>query len=173
MLRFRNKKQKFCFLAMVISLAILLIVFYATDGLLGDKEFYEYTKEDWSIAILPLCIIVISGVSSLIFSFIIIIPYFLRLPAINEYVTSKKFADIEQGTEFIVFDFDEFKRTCCRTENKNGVWISVKEYSLKEKDWKIIEESRHIENKVDLTRILKEDYKYDEVKFYSIPNRQQ
>lgn len=36
---FKNKKSRICFVGMLISLVILLIVFYATDGLLGDKEF--------------------------------------------------------------------------------------------------------------------------------------
>lgn len=58
---------------MLISLAILLIVFYATDDLLGDKEFSEYTREDWSIAILPLSIIIVATISTLVFSLIIII----------------------------------------------------------------------------------------------------
>ncbi len=52
MFDWKNKKSRFHFWGMVISLAILLIVFYATDGWTGDKEFSEYTRYDWSIAIL-------------------------------------------------------------------------------------------------------------------------
>lgn len=41
MFDFKNKKSRICFIGMLISFAILLIVFYATDGLLGDKELRE------------------------------------------------------------------------------------------------------------------------------------
>lgn len=70
---FKDKKSKICFIGMLISLAILLIVFYATDGLLGDKEFSEYTHDDWSIAILPLSIIIVSAISTLTFALITIL----------------------------------------------------------------------------------------------------
>ena len=78
MFDFKNKKSKICFIGMLISLAILLIVFYATDDLLGDKEFSEYTSDDWSIAILPLSIITVSCISTLVFALIIIIPMIWR-----------------------------------------------------------------------------------------------
>ena len=67
---FKDKKSKICFVGMLISLAILLIVFYATDGLLGDKEFSEYTHDDWSIAMLPLSIIIVSAISTLVFALV-------------------------------------------------------------------------------------------------------
>ena len=86
------------------------------------------------------------------------------------YVINKKFSDIDPGTEFFVFDHNELKRACCRTEKQNGIWISIKEYSLKTKSWTIIEEGRHIEKKDDLICTLQEEYKYDKVKFYSRKN---
>ena len=70
MFDFKNKKSRICFVGMLISLAILLIVFYATDGLLGDKEFSEYTYDDWSIAILPLSIIIVSAIPTLVFALV-------------------------------------------------------------------------------------------------------
>ena len=155
---------------MLISLAILLIVFYATDGLLGDKEFSEYTHDDWSIAMLPLSIIIVSGVSTLAFALIIIIPMIWKYPALMDYVTNRKFADIDLETEFLAFDHNEFKRACCRTESQNGLWISIKEYDLMKRSWTILEEGRHIENSDDLVSILQEDYRYDKVKFYNVPN---
>jgi hypothetical protein len=155
---------------MLISLAILLIVFYATDDLLGDKEFSEYTSDDWSIAMLPLSIIIVSGVSTLAFALIIIIPMIWKYPALMDYVTNKKFADIDFGTEFLVFDHNEFKRACCRSESQSGLWISIKEYDLIKRSWTILEEGRHIENSDDLVSILQEDYRYDKVKFYNVPN---
>ena len=87
MFDFKNKKSRICFVGMLISLAILLIVFYATDGLLGDKEFSEYTHDDWSIAMLPLSIIIVSGVSTLAFALIIIIPMIWKYPALLDFVT--------------------------------------------------------------------------------------
>ena len=91
-------------------------------------------------------------------------------PALMDYVTSKKFSDIDLETEFLVFDHNEFKRACCRAETQNGLWISIKEYDLKTRKWTILEEGRHIENTDDLAFILQEDYKYDKVKFYHVPN---
>jgi hypothetical protein len=120
MFNVKNKKSKICFIGMLISLVILLIVFYATDGLLGDKEFSEYTHDDWSIAILPLSIILVSGISTLGFALIIIIPMIWMYPSLMNYVTNKKFSDIDLETEFLVFDHNEFKRACCRTETQNG-----------------------------------------------------
>ena len=98
MFNVKNKKSKICFIGMLISLVILLIVFYATDGLLGDKEFSEYTHDDWSIAILPLSIIIVSGISTLGFALIIIIPMIWMYPSLMNYVTNKKFSDIDLET---------------------------------------------------------------------------
>ena len=167
---FKNKKSRICFVGMLISLVILLIVFYATDGLLGDKEFSEYTHDDWSIAMLPLSIIIVSGVSTLAFALIIIIPMIWKYPALMDYVTNKKFTDIDFGTEFLVFDHNEFKRACCRLESQSGLWISIKEYDLNSKQWKFLEEGRYIENADGVAIVLQEDYKYDKVKFYRTPN---
>lgn len=166
MFDFKNKKSRICFWGMLICLVITLIVFYATDGWLGDKEFSEYTREDWAIAIIPLAIIVLSGVASIVFAFIILIPMIFMYPALMKYVTNRKFSEVEEGTEFFVFDHNEFKRACCRKENQNGIWFSVKEYNLKAKNWTMLEEGRYIENGNDLLRVLQEDYKYDQVKIY-------
>ena len=166
MFDFKNKKSRICFWGMLISLAILLIVFYSTDGLLGDKEFFEYTHDDWSTAMLPLSIIIVSGISTLLFALIIIIPLIWKYPALMDYVVRKKFADIDLDTEFFVFDHNEFKRACCRTDSQNGLWFSVKEYDLNSRKWKIIEEGRYIENADDVAAVLQKDYKYDKVKFY-------
>lgn len=170
MFNFKNKSSRICFIGMVISLLILLIVFYATDGLLGDKEFSEYTREDWSIAMLPLSIMVVSGISTLVFALIIIIPMIWLYPSLMEYVTKIKFSDIDSETEFLVFDHNEFKRACCHAEPPNGLWISVKEYDIKTKSWTTLEASRHIKNADDLVSVLQEEYKYDRVKFYRLPN---
>ena len=173
MFDFKNKKSRICFIGMLISLVVLLIVFYATDGLLGDKEFSEYTREDWSIAMLPLSIIVVSGISTLVFALIIIIPMIWLYPSLTKYVTKIKFSDIDSETEFLVFDHNEFKRACCHAEAPNGLWISIKEYNLKTKSWTTLEVGRRIENADDLVSVLKEDYKYDRVKFYRLPNYRQ
>lgn len=173
MFNFKNKKSRICFIGMLISLAILLIVFYATDGLIGDKEFSEYTREDWSIAILPLSIIVVSGISTLSFALLIIIPMIWMYPALMNYMTNEKFSGIDLETEFLVFDHNEFKRACCRTEAHNGLWISIKEYDLRARSWTILEEGRRIENADELASALREDYKYDRVKFYRAPNHPQ
>lgn len=173
MFDFKNKKSRMYLISMLISLAILLIVFYATDGLLGDKEFSEYTYDDWTIAILPLSIIIVSGISTLVFALIILIPLIWKYPALIDYTTNKKFADIDLGTEFLAFDLNEFKRACCRTKSQNGLWISIKEYDLNSRKWTILEEGRYIENVNDVAFILQNDYKYDRVKFYRDPNYQQ
>lgn len=173
MFNLKNKRTKICLLCMLISLAILVVVFYATDGLLGDKEFSEYTRDDWSVAILPLSIIVVSGVSTLVFSLILIIPLICIYPALIDYTANKKFADIDPNTEFLVFDHNEFKRACCRTEMQNGLWISVKEYNFKKHSWTVLEEGHYIENADTLSCILQEDYEYDRVKFYRLQNHSQ
>lgn len=172
MFDFNNKKSRICFIGLLISLMTLLIVFYATDGLLGDKEFSEYTHNDWSIAALPLSIIIVSAVSTLVFAIIITIPMISKYPALKDYVRRKKFADIDDGTEFLVFDHNEFKRACCRWEGQNGLRISIKEYDLNSREWKTLEESRFIEIADDVVTVLQKDYKYDEVKFYRANNLQ-
>ena len=166
MFDFKNKKSRICFFGMLISLAVMLVVFFATDGLLGDKEFSEYTSNDWSIAILPLSIIILSCVSTLVFALIIIIPMMFKYPALVEYLRSKKFHGIDFGSDFLAFDHNEFKRACCDLDEQGGLWFSVKEYDLKTKTWKILEAGRYIDNANDLVRILQEEYKYDRVKFY-------
>ena len=170
MFDFRNKKSRICFIGMVISLAILLIVFYATDGLLGDKEFSEYTHDDWSIAMLPLSIIIVAGVSTLAFALIIIIPMIGKYPALMEYVRKRKFADIDSDTKFLVFNHNELKRACCRIQPPNGLWVSVKEYDLNARKWKTLEEGRYIEKADDISTVLIQDYQYDQVKYYRIPD---
>ncbi len=167
---FNTKRLRICLWGMLVSLAILLIVFNTTDGLLGDKGFSEYTPQDWSIAILPLSIIIISGISTLVFALIMIIPLIWVYPALTDYVANKKFGNIDSKTEFLVFDHNEFKRACCRTEMQNGLRISIKEYDLKNKKWIILEEGSYIENADDLIYILKEKYNYDGVKFYYLQN---
>lgn len=158
---------------MLISLTVLLIVFFATDGLLGDKEFSEYTRDDWSIAILPLLVMAISAIMTLVFATIIIIPMIRMYPALMDYVKNKKFSDIDMDTEFLVFDHNELKRTCCRTQNQNGLLISIKEYDLENKRWIILEEGRHIENAEDLICTLQKEYGYDNAKFYYTQKRVQ
>lgn len=161
-----NKKHRTCLILLIISLAILLFTFFATDGLTGDKEFSEYTQEDWSIAMFPLSIIVVSGISTLVFTLIIIIPMMLMHPALDDYVSKRKFADIDSDTEFLVFDHNEFKRACCRSVPQNGVWIAIKEYDLKMKSWSILEEGRYIDNADDVFPILQKEYGYDEFKVF-------
>lgn len=151
----------------------MLIVFFATDGLLGDKEFSEYTHNDWLVAVLPLSIIIVSCISTLIFALIITIPMIRKYPALTEYISKKKFADLDIGTKYVIFDHNELKRACCRSGSQNGVWISIKEYDLNSRDWKILEEGRYIENAADVATVLKKDYKYDEVKYYRISGFQQ
>ena len=73
MYNWKNRKFQICLWGMLISLVILSVVFYATDGLLGDKEFSEYTRADWSIAILPLSVMLVSAIATLVFAIIIII----------------------------------------------------------------------------------------------------
>lgn len=169
---FQNKKFKICLWGTLISLAVLCVVFFATDGLLGDKEFSEYTQEEWSIAILPLSAIIAAFISTLVFSLTLIIPLIRMHPVLTDYLTNKKYSDIESDTEFLVFDHHEFKRACCRTTTETGVWFSIKEYNLKTRSWIVLEEGRHIENADDLAFILHKDYKYDKVTFYLAPNRQ-
>ena len=166
MFNFKSKKSIALFLGMLISCFVMVIVFHATDGLLGDKEFSEYTQEDWSIAILPLSVIIISAISSLGFALVLLIPLIRLHPTLMDYVNNKKFSDVDPGTEFLVFDHNELKRACCREVSKDLLWISVKEYDLKTKKWIILEKGRYIENADDLNLILKEDYKYDSVKVY-------
>lgn len=168
MFSFKDKKSRICFIGMLVSLAVLLIVFCATDGLMGDKAFSAYTQDDWAIAALPLSIIIISGIATLGFALMVIIPLAVKYPALMNYVTKKKFADIDTDTEFLVFDHNELKRACCRTEAKNGLWICVKEYDLMKRKWIILEEGRCIENADDLAFILQKDYRYDRVKFYRV-----
>lgn len=169
MFDFMNKKTKICLIGLCISLAILLIVFFATDDLTGEKEFSDYTQEDWSIAILPLSIIIVPGVSTLIFALFLIIPIFLLQPALMDYVKNKKFSDIDINTNFLVFDHHELKRACFSNETQDSVYLSIKEYDLKLKDWKVIEEGRLINNKGELLNILQDEYNFDEVKIFINP----
>lgn len=167
---FKNKKFRFCFFALLISCAIMLLVFFATDGLLGDKEFSQYTEADWKLAILPLSIIVVSAVSTLVFTVIILVPYIRIYPALCDYLKNKKFSEIDPETTLLVFDNNELKRACCRPDEEKGVYISVKEYDLKTKKWIVIEECRHIESADYLFYILQNEYKFDNIKPFYKPN---
>ena len=169
---FQKKKFRICLWGTLISLAVLCIIFFATDGLLGDKEFSEYTQEDWSIAILPLSIIIAAFISTLLFTLMLIIPLIRMQPALTDYFTNQKYSDIDPDTEFLVFDHHEFKRACCRTTTQTGLWFSIKEYNLKTRSWIVHEEGRHIGNADDLAFILQKDYKYDKVTFYLVPDQQ-
>jgi hypothetical protein len=160
-------------MGLLISFAILLVVFFASDDLLGDKEFSEYTSDDWSAAILPLSVIFVSAISTWVFALLILVPMILKIPSFVDYVTKKKFADTDERTEFLAFDNNEFKRACCRSEAQNGVWISVKEYDLLSRKWKTLEEGRYIENADDVSTVLQKDYRYDKVKFYPMSDRLQ
>ncbi|MBO5937794.1 MAG: hypothetical protein J6Q79_09335 [Clostridia bacterium] len=162
---FNNKRTKICLTGTLLSLAILLITFFATDGLFEDKEFSEYTSADWSIAIVPLAIMALSAVSTLTFALILVIPLFKSEPAIMNYVATQKFADINDGTEFLVFDHEELKRACCRSESENKIWFSVRAYDLKSQSWSVLEKGRYTENIETLFYILQQDYKFDELKF--------
>ena len=167
-----DKKTKICLLAMLISLFVLLIVFGETDGLLGDKEFSEYTRDDLSIAIVPLSIMAVSALSTLCFALVLIVPIIRMYPALIDYVGKRKFSEIDSDIEFLVFDHNELKRACCRTETQNGLWFSVKEYDLKCRKWVVLEEGIHINNADDLISMLQEDYKYDKIKIYYYRNQE-
>ena len=162
---FNNKRTKICLWGTLISLAILLITFFTTDSIFGDKEFSEYTSADWSIAIVPLAIMVASGVSTLIFAIILAVPMFKAESVISDYVANQKFSDIDPDTEFLVFDHDEFKRACCQTQGESTIRFSVKEYNIKEKKWHILEKGRCAEDMDSLIYILQKDYRFDEIKF--------
>jgi len=162
----KNKTIRFCILAMVISFAILSIVFNATDDLAGDKEFSEYTHNDWSKAMLPLSLIIVSGLSTLAFAGIIIVQSIKIYPVITDYFINRRFSDLEPDTEFLAFDHDGFKRACCRCKGENGLWICVSEYDLKSRSWKILEEGRFLENSDGLQSVLHKEYHYDRVMIF-------
>ncbi len=159
-----HKKLLLCVIGMLVCLAILIGVFVATDDMTGDKNFSEYTREDWSVAILPLCVMILALIGVVVFLLMLIIPFMREYPAISDYVANKKMANIDLGTEFLVFDHNEFKRACCRHVDQNALWITVKEYDLKTKTWTVLEAGRHVE-KGSLAIVLQQDYKYDAVKF--------
>jgi len=167
MFNLKNKKSRICLFGLLISLSVLLVVFIASDGITGDKDFSEYTHDDWKIAIVPLCIMIASEASTLVFVLIITVPMLFVYPALVDYVTNKKFSDIDKETDYLVFDHNELKRACCRNGNDNGVWISVREYDLKKKAWIILEEGRYVDNVYALERILQEDYGFDRVKIFT------
>ncbi len=166
MFSFKNKKSLVCFIIMIVSAVVLFATFYATDGLLGDKEFSQYTSDDWKIAALPLAVMAISAVSAIVFAIIILVPIIAAYPALMNYVTQMKFAYIDEGTQFLVFDRSELKRACCREEEQKALWFSVSEYDLKTRKWYVIEKGRRIENRDSLFYILQKDYAYDKIKIY-------
>lgn len=168
MLGFKKKKLRICLIVMLVSLAVMLSVFYATDDMTGDKDFSEYTAADWSVAAAPLFVIVVSFAVTLVTAAMILFPMIARYPALLDYVSYQKFSGIDPETLFLAFDHDEFKRACCHAKAQNVLWITVKEYDLKKRCWRVLEKGRRLENGDELTFVLKEDYGYDEVKFYDI-----
>ena len=44
----------------------------------------------------------------------------------------------------------------------------MSKYDLNLRKWKKLDEGRYIENAEDIAKVLKKDYKYDRVKFYSV-----
>ncbi len=162
----KNRKKKICLIGAIVCCIIFLVVFYISDALTGDKEFSQYTDIDWAIAIPSLIIMAISAIASLTFSAVVIVPVLWRYPAINDYVKNKKFSGIDSKTTFIIFDFDEFKRACCYLDDNNNVSFSVKEYNLKTREWVVLQESRTVENHAALITVLKEDYKFDQIKYF-------
>ncbi len=165
MFKFKDKKTKICFWGLYVSAVIFLVVFFATDGLLGDKGFSEYTHEDWAIAMLPLSIIILSGISTLIFSLLVLIPAIRIHTGLKDYLLNKKFGDLDPNTEFVVFDHSELKRACCYRVNEYEVWFSVKEYSFDTRTWTTLEEGRCIAYHT-LVSVLQEEYGYDDVKVF-------
>ena len=165
MFHFKDKKTKIHFWGLYISAAILFVVFFSTDGLLGDKGFAEYTHEDWKIAMLPLSIIILSGISTLIFSILVLIPAIRVHAGLKDYLLNKKFADLDPNTEFVVFDHSELKRACCRRVNEYEVWFSVKEYNFDTRTWITLEEGRYIAYRT-LSTVLQEEYGYDDIKVF-------
>ncbi len=164
----KNKKNRVCFILALISLAIYLIVFFASEDLNGTKEFSEYTAEEWSVVILPLVIMAVTAITSVVLLLVILLPYFMALPAINDYVLHKKFSEIDDNTEFLIFDFDEFKRACCRLDDNERMWFSIKEFNLKTRNWEILEEGRYVDNMTELTNVLQQDYGFDKIKYSHI-----
>lgn len=141
------------------------MVVFSTDGLLGDKGFSEYTSEDWKIAVLPLSIIILSGVSTLIFTLLVLISAIRISTGLKDYLLNKKFADLDPNTEFVVFDHSELKRACCHRVNEYEVWFSVKEYSFDTRDWITLQEGRCIVYRT-LSTVLQEEYGYDDIKVF-------
>ena len=171
MFRYLSKRTKICLHGMLISLTVLIIVFFGTDGLLGDKPFSDYTHHDWSIAILPLLIIIISFITTMVFALMVLIPLLLRYPALIDFVSNKKFSGIPDGTALLVFDHNELKRTCIRYEPDQRIWICVEEYNLKSKMWIKLEEGRYIAHADGLPVILQKEYRYDRLKFYQVADQ--
>lgn len=161
----KNKKMLILTGIMLISFCVLMIVFIATDDLTGDKEFSEYTREDWEVAIVPLCVMAVAALTCLVCMVMVIVPMIVNSYAVTDYVMNKKMAGIDLGTEFLIFDHDEFKRACCRHVSPNGIWFSVREYDLKAKQWKVLETGRLLEKSTDLVHTLRGEFGYDATKF--------
>ncbi len=161
-----NKKTTISLVGLIISLGLFLSFFFVTDNLLGEKLFSFYTADDWEIATMPLVMLGISGVSTLVFIGMIIIPLFRLEPRLSEYVSKMKFADLEENTEFLVFDHNELKRACCYYTPQKEIWFSVKEYNLQERSWNILEKGRTVCDAESLHTILHTEYGYDEIKAY-------
>lgn len=165
MFNIKSKKTRICLAGAIISLSVLLIVFFFPNNF-GDKNFSEYTQSDWHIAIVPLVIMVISLISTFVFLAILIVPLFKMSGALNDYVMNKKFSDIDDCTVLLAFDHNELKCTCYCNNMQNSLWISVKEYNLKTREWMTLEEKRYVTKDDDLTEILQKDYEYDEVTYF-------
>ena len=162
---FNTKRNKICAITALICCFIFIIVFYVSDILTGDKEFSQYTQLDWFIAVPSLILMFASAIASFTCSFIVIIPVIIHYPALIDYVNNKKFSDIQEDIGFIIFDHNELKRACCRHEDENGIWFSVKEYYLKKKNWVILEEGRYVKNHTELIQVLQNDYQFDKIKY--------
>ncbi len=161
----KSRKFKVCLLGMLVSLAALLIVFFVTDGLLGDKEFFEYTRDDWKLAAFPLALMGLSCAGIAAFALALMIPLFAAYPALVDYAANRKFAEVDAAAQFLVFDHHELERACCRGENKRGLWISVQEYDLKARRWVSLEDGRCLEDAGALPDVLRSDYGYDRLKY--------
>lgn len=163
-----EKQCRMYLFCLVISVVVLVTVFLLTDGWFGDKEFSQYNAAEWQKAMFPLIVMGVSAVSVVVFLVLLCIPAFKMERIVTDYFKNKKFNDLDEGTAYIIFDRNEYKRACCLPLGQNGVWLSVKNYNLSKKDWDILEKGKLIHNVDELEDILKSDYGFDQIKVFEL-----
>ncbi len=162
---FKKRKLKRNVICFIISLALVMLVLYLGEGITGDKEFSDYTSEEWSAATPVLVALSVASAAALFFGALLLITFFKLCLAVVHYFR-KKYSGISDDCCWLWFNDDAYTRTCGSPVGEVEVLIVVEEFDMESRAWQTVEKGRVVDRFESVENILMTDYGYRLVFFF-------